>query len=497
MKFKRGIILLVAVAGLVLVGRHAPSLFGGSNGAYVYETADIAYGPIRKFVTTSGPVRALVTVSVGSQLSGQISELKADFNTEVKAGDELAVIDDKTFVARVAQSRADLTAAKAMLANQEAALLKAEAIDRNAERLMGRQQTLASKGIAATTTLDNATRDAEVARAEVQVVKAQLENAKAVIAQREAQLAQAEIDLERTRIRSPIDGTVIARTVDVGQTVAASLQAPELFKIAQDLRRIRIEAQVSEADVGAVTAGNPVEFSVDAYPERRFQGRVAQVRLGGTELNNVVTYTVIIEAANDNRILLPGMTAEASIESAKVDRALRLPLDALRFKPRGLAAPASVRNLAQQQLDRELERVKSELALTTEQAARIAAILKGSSAEQVKQSGAGSALASGSPRPALEGETAARVIQRLTQAVASVITDAQRSQFEAWKAQREAAAGRRSRQDVTVWVLAASGALESRQLDLGLVDNYFAEALGEVLQENDKVVVRARTTQRK
>src|SRR5215470_14281244 len=132
MKFKRGIIVLVAVAVLVLVGRHVPSLFGTSNGAYAYETADVTYGPIRKFVTTSGPVRALVTVSVGSQLSGQISELKADFNTEVKAGDELAVIDDKTFVARVAQSRADLAAARAMLANQEAALMKAEAIERNA-----------------------------------------------------------------------------------------------------------------------------------------------------------------------------------------------------------------------------------------------------------------------------------------------------------------------------------------------------------------------------
>jgi HlyD family secretion protein len=498
MKLKHVAVLAVAVAALALAGRHASTLLGGTNGTYVYETADVTYGPIRKFVTTSGPVRALVTVSVGSQLSGQISELKADFNTEVKAGDELAVIDDKTFVARVEQGRADLTAARAMLANQEAALIKAEAIERNAERLMGRQQTLASKGIAATTTLDNATRDAEVARAEVAVVKAQLENARAVIAQRQAQLAQAEIDLERTRIRSPIDGTVIARTVDVGQTVAASLQAPELFKIAQDLRRIRIEAQVSEADVGTVAEGNPVEFRVDAYPGRRFQGRVAQVRLGGTELNNVVTYTVIIEAANESRILLPGMTAEASVESAKVDRALRLPIDALRFKLRGPAAPASARNLAQQHLDRELERAKSELALTGEQAARVATILKGPSAEQEKQAaGGGSAFASGSGRPELEGETNARLMQRLTQAVASVITDAQRSAFEAWKARREAAAGRRSRQDVTVWVLNASGALEARRLDLGLIDNYFAEALGDVLQEGDKVVLRARAAGRK
>jgi len=496
MKLKHMAVLAVGVAALAVAGRYALALLGAGNGAYVYETADVGYGPIRKFVTTSGPVRALVTVSVGSQLSGQISELKADFNTEVKAGDELAVIDDKTFAARVAQSRADLAAARAMLANQEAALSKAEAVERHAERLMGRQQTLASKGIAATTTLDNATRDAEVARAELAVVKAQLENAKAVIVQRQAQLTQAEIDLERTRIRSPIDGTVIARTVDVGQTVAASLQAPELFKIAQDLRRIRIEAQVSEADVGAVSEGNPVEFSVDAYPGRRFQGRVAQVRLGGTELNNVVTYTVIIEAANDSRILLPGMTAEASVESAKVDRALRLPIDALRFKPRGPAAPTAARNLVEQ-LDRELERVRSELALTDEQTARIAAIMKGTSAGQDKPAGVGSALASGAARPALEGETRARVMQRLTQAVASVITQAQRAGFEAWTARREVAAGRKSRQDVTIWVLTSAGGLESRQLDLGLIDSYFAEALGEVLQEGDKVVLRARTAGRK
>jgi HlyD family secretion protein len=255
MKLKHVLALALAATAVVLVSARAPSVLTGSSGGVVYETGEITYGPIRKFVSTSGPVRALVTVSVGSQLSGQISQLKADFNTEVKAGDELAVIDDKMFVARVAQSWADLTAARAMLANQEAALAKAEAIERNARRLMGRQQTLASKGISATTTLDNATRDAEVARAEVDVVRAQIENAKAMIAQREAQLAQAEIDLGRTRIRSPIDGTVIARTVDVGQTVAASLQAPELFKIAQDLRRVCIEAQVSEADVGAVGAG--------------------------------------------------------------------------------------------------------------------------------------------------------------------------------------------------------------------------------------------------
>src|SRR5262245_16814663 len=250
------IFLALSALGLVLASVGVPMLWSGTGGAFTYEVAEVSQGPIRKLVATSGPVRALVTVSVSSQLSGQIRDLKVDFNSEVKAGDDLAIIDDKTFAAKVAQANADLVAARATMVNTEAALAKAEAIERNAKRLLQRQDALASKGIAATTTLDAATRDADVAKAEIELAKAQLENSKATIAQREAQLLQAQIDLDRTRIRSPIDGTVISRTVDVGQIVASSLQAPELFKIAQDLRSIRIEAQVNEADVGAVSAGN-------------------------------------------------------------------------------------------------------------------------------------------------------------------------------------------------------------------------------------------------
>ena len=264
--------------------------------------------------------------------------LKADFNSEVKAGDELAVIDDTMFVARVEQAKADLAATTAALVNHEAVLLKAQASERLASRLLSRQQRLSDMGVVAASSLDNATRDAAFAQADIAIGKAQVEQTRAMIRQREAQLAQAQIDLERTRIRSPIDGTVITRTVDVGQTVAASLQAPELFKIAQDLRSIRIEAQISEADVGAVAAGNAVNFKVDAYPERRFRGRVAHVRLGPTETNNVITYTVIIDTDNADRKLLPGMTAEARIESEFVAGALRVSVDALQFKPRGVGS---------------------------------------------------------------------------------------------------------------------------------------------------------------
>ena len=486
--------LTLAVVVLVLAGTRMPLLTGGKDSGPVYETAVVGYGPVRKFVSASGPVRALVTVSVGSQLSGQISQLKADFNSEVKAGDELAVIDDKTFVARIAQVRADLASAEATLANHQAALMKAEAVERNARRLLERAQTLARQGIAATTTLDNATRDAEVAAAETAIARAQVENARAAIAQREAQLAQADVDLERTRIRSPIDGTVIGRTVDVGQTVAASFQAPELFKIAQDLRRVRIEAQVSEADVGSVAAGNAVEFRVDAYPQRRFSGKVALIRLGGIELNNVVTYAVIIEAANDDRMLLPGMTAEAKIESASVEWTLRLPNDALRFKPRGAAALASQRNQALERLERELERAKRKVVLTEEQAARVLSIMRGASPEPgAGRDGAVAAAPGAKPQvQAPEGELDWRFMERLVLAVSAVAGDAQRPALEVWKAERERAYGRGGRRGVTVWILNAEGAIKSRQVDLGLIDDRFAEVLGDTLKEGDRAVVRSR-----
>jgi HlyD family secretion protein len=219
---------------------------------------------------------------------------------------------------------------------------------------------------------------------------------------------------------------------------------------------------------------------------------VTQVRLGGTEINNVVTYAVIIVAANDDRLLLPGMTADARIESAKLDRALRVPNDALRFKPKGLPVADGSRGQAiQQRLARELARIERELTLTGEQVAKIDGIMKGAPGEPRAKGSVGSAAASGAQRPALEGETEARIMQRLTQAVASIVTDAQRSAFEAWKTRREAA-GRSTRDDVTVWVLSASGALEGRHIDLGLVDSHFTEVLGNALKEGDRVVLRAR-----
>jgi len=468
---------------------------GSGRPETAYETASVSRGPITRIVSTSGPVRALVTVSVGSQLSGQIRELKADFNTEVKRGDELAVIDDKSFAAKVSQARADLAAATAQLANQEAQLVKSEAALRLAERAMERTEALAAKGISSPAALDSATRDLDMARADVTVAKAQIETSKATILQRRAMLEQAEIDLDRTRIRSPIDGTVIARTVDVGQTVAASLQAPELFKIAQDLRRIRIEAQVNEADVGAVAKGNPVTFTVDAYPERRFTGRVTQVRLAATELNSIVTYTVIIEAANDDRQLFPGMTATVQIETDKRDGALRVPNEALRFRPRDRSGPPafadgqSPESGERTRGGHSLEQLKHELQLSNEQLEAVRAVLRRERAERGERTADRNGPLRAAAKAA-EGGQRRRTAATIEETLDPLLTEAQRPLFDRWRR------GRENSRPGTVWVLTASGSLEPRSVRVGIADDRFAEIVGGDLKEGEGVVVRAREVKR-
>ncbi|HKZ95727.1 MAG TPA: efflux RND transporter periplasmic adaptor subunit [Hyphomicrobiaceae bacterium] len=471
---------------LVAAGLVATWLLGltpTSGDGFVYDTAHVEKGAIRKLVTTSGPVRALVTVSVGSQLSGQVDEVKVDFNSEVKPGDVLATIDAKTFAAKVAQAKADLAVAIAARANQEAALVKAEAVLKLAGRNIDRQTTLAAKGFAAQSALDSATRDSEVAKADITVSKAQITSAEATIKQRQAALDQAQIDLDRTEIRSPIDGTVISRTVDPGQTVAASLQSPELFKIAQDLSRIRIEAQVNEADVGSVAEGNLVTFTVDAYPDRQFDGRVTQVRLAATELNNVVTYTVIAEAANEDRKLFPGMTANVSIESAKREGVLRVTNDAFRFKPRNGAAAGAERHREGGGGDRSgrmVERLKGEINLTPPQEQALIAAMA-ALGEERRESGQG--LLGSTPANAPADRQ--RMRSRIEQALSPLLTDEQRPLFEKWKKDREAM------RSATLWVLGAGRNPERRFVRTGLADDQFTEILGG-LEEGDNVVVRAR-----
>ena len=465
----------LAIVGMLAMKTLSPP--GASRAGITYDTALVSKGPIRKLVSTSGPVRALVTVSIGSQLSGQVDKLSVDFNSEVKSGDVLATIDSRTFDAKVSQAKADLTAAKAAVTFQEASLAKAKAMSSTAERTSKRQETLQAKGFAATATLDTARRDVEVAKADIEVAQAQIESAKAGVIQREAAVKQAEVDLERTKIVSPIDGTVISRTIDLGQTVAASFQAPELFKIAQDLRLIRIEAQVNEADVGSVLEGNAVTFGVDAYPDRTFEGKVTQVRLSATELQNIVTYTVIIEAANADRKLFPGMTANVQIEVAKKDDALRVPNDALRYKPR---VESSEHQSGTGRSDKQIARLKEELQLTDAQ--------EKSLRDEFKKLFAARSAAPGGVDTSVADPAAMRQKMQslIEQTLSPLLSDDQRPLFDKWKR------GRETTKSGAVHVLSADNTPDRRAVRLGIADDQFTEIASGTLTEGERIIVRAR-----
>jgi HlyD family secretion protein len=302
-------------------------------GEFVIETAIVETGEVARIVSASGSVRALTTVEVGSQVSGQITALNADFNSEVKAGEIIARIDPQTFESRVESARADVQSAAANVAVQQANIISAEANVAQAERDFARQQALYAADAVAQSTLEDIELALAVARANLDVSRAQLRTSNATLSQRNASLKSSLVDLERTIIRSPIDGVVISRNVDVGQTVAASFSAPVLFTIAQNLEDIRIDASIVESDIGGINAGDIAQFNVDAYPDQTFRGVVEQVRLVSETLQNVVTYTVVIEARNPNGRLLPGMTANVEITADNRDNVLRIAETVVRFRP--------------------------------------------------------------------------------------------------------------------------------------------------------------------
>ena len=299
----------------------------------LYQTQEITSGTIESIVNASGTITPVVTVEVGSELSGVISQLEADFNSEVEKGQLIARLDSRTIRARLQQSEADLAMAKALLEQQEAGLNKALAQLTLAEYQHNRQSELFGRQLASQAEVDNKLAMLRMAEADVELSRAQIRASDAQLLQRQAQLEQAQLNLERTEIRSPVSGIVINRQVDIGQTVAASLSAPLLFEIAQDLAQMQIEADVDEADIGKLRRGQQVRFQVDAYPSREFWGQIFQIRKASTTVSNVVTYKVIITAENDDQSLLPGMTANVDIILGKKENVLRVPNTALRFRP--------------------------------------------------------------------------------------------------------------------------------------------------------------------
>ena len=343
-----------------------------------FRTAAVTRGPLTSAVSATGTLNAVITVQVGSQISGQIKELHADFNSVVKKNQLIARIDPESFEAKVNQAKAQVDAARASVLNQQAMVEKTRADLENARaalaasrantakaqvtvvdsrRTLGRNHDLRVRGLiaqadedTAQAAYDSAVAQQEASRAQeeaqgsavrsaeaqLRVAEAMLQNAKAQVVQNEAALRQAQVDLDRTFIRAPVDGVVVGRNVDVGQTVAASLQAPTLFIIAQDLRNMQVDTNVDEADVGRVKVGQTVTFTVDSFPGRTFGGEVVQIRKAPLVVQNVVTYDVVVSARNPDQRLLPGMTANVRIVIEQKDNVVQVPNAALRFRPPGM-----------------------------------------------------------------------------------------------------------------------------------------------------------------
>ncbi len=319
-----------------------------------YRTAKIERGNLQATVSASGAVNPVTQVSVGTQVSGQIKELYVDFNSEVKAGQLIAQIDPETFEYRVRSAQADVDAARAAvltaqanIAASNAAVSRAQVDLSEAKRDLERQQSLVDKQFVAQSVADKAralvsisVESVKAAQAQLGVTQAQIKSAQANVQQRESALAQARIDLSRTKITSPVNGIVIKRAIEKGQTVAASLQSPELFVIAQNLSDMQVDASIDESDVGRIRNGLKATFTVDAFPGQTFEGEVRQVRKAAQNVANVVTYVAVVGFTNTGGRLLPGMTANVRLVTDQRQDVLKVPNAALRVRIAGVEPAA-------------------------------------------------------------------------------------------------------------------------------------------------------------
>jgi HlyD family secretion protein len=490
--------------------------------------ARVERGPLTAAVSATGNLNAVVIVQVGSQVSGQIKELLVDFNSIVKKNQVIARIDPDIFEAKVNQAKADLESSRATVLNQEAqveraradvdnaraALVEAKAFTAKAQvqlveakRDYDRKTELFGRQLIAKSDLDTsqATNDAAVAQldstrareqaltsgiqsavAQLRVVQAALESARAQVKQKDAALRQAQVDLDHTTIRAPVDGVVVSRQVDVGQTVAASLQAPVLFTIAQDLTRMQVETSVDEADIGRIKIDDRATFTVDAFPGETFLGSVTQIRKAAQVVQNVVTYTVVVAVSNPGGRLVPGMTANVKLVTAEKTSVLKVPNAALRFRPAGAeaatpdAAPSGGGPAAggQPSLEQIRERLVRELKLDEEQQKKLAPILQ-DSREQLRG-------LQGLP----EADRRARgpkIREAARVRIREILTDAQKARYEemAGASGGEGRAGIRGR----VWVVGPDGKPAAVAVTLGLSDGTATEVLrGEVKEGQDVIV---------
>ena len=374
-----GIIIIISAGGFILY-----PLIGQNGSNQKFRLVKVERGAVDLIVTATGTINPVINVLVGSQVSGTIKALYADFNSQVKEGQVIAQIDPAIFQAQVDQAKANVLNTQASLLNAQANLVKAEVAVVDAKRNLDRNKPLLERQVIAQATLDTAQVNYDTAVAQIEVAKSQVESSRAQVEQAKAALNLAETNLRYATIRSPVNGTVISRNVDVGQTVAASLQAPTLFTIAKDLTKMQVDTNVSEADVGRITVGQDSTFTVDAYAGRTFRGKVSEIRNAPIIVQNVVTYDVVILVDNKDLKLKPGMTANVSVMIAHREGVLKIPNAALRFQPQsakqgGLPEKRSESSASAGRL--LIERLTKELNLTPDQQSKLEMVLRSSKQE--------------------------------------------------------------------------------------------------------------------
>lgn len=458
-----------------------------------YRTATIERGDIRVAISATGTLSAISTVTVGSQISGQVTDVLVDYNSEVKKGEVLARIDPSTYEAQIEQGNAQIANAQASLKQAQATLANAE-LDYTRKADLGRQKLVAQS-------------DVDLARAARDQARAQVNAAQASIRQQTASTQTTRVNLDRTVIRSPVDGVVLTRTIEPGQTVAASLQAPELFTIAEDLSKMKIELAVDEADIGQVKVGQAVSFTVDAFADRQFRGQVQQVRLSATTTSNVVTYPVVVSVDNSDGTLLPGLTVNAEIEVSKRDDILKVSNAALRYKPTGEAATATAAAQAPQGgqnrgggIGDDLARVAGSLQLKPDQQAAfdaaLTALRERQAARMAQAQQRGASMFGGAPRPggnagggsgAMQAQMRQRMAERMQQDFAPFRATLDDTQKQRWDAELRALLGAKRAPIYTL----VNGKPEMVQVRIGASDGTSTEVSGAV-KEGDVVVVGER-----
>jgi len=462
-----------------------------------YRIGKVERGPIQAVVVASGTLAAVTTVQVGSQVSGQVQEIFADFNTQVKKDQIIARIDPQSFELRVNQARADMDAARSAvavaisgLAAQKAELGRVRVNLADAERDLNRKKMLVDKNFISPAELDKARtlydgtlEQMKSVEAQRGIAESQIASAQAAVKQREALLKQAQVDLERTIIRAPVNGTVILKNIDAGQTVAASLQAPVLFTIAQDLRDMQVEAAIDEADVGRLSVGQRANFTVDAFPRRNFTGEIKQIRKSPVNVQNVISYTVVISAANPDQSLLPGMTANVRVVVDSRDNVLKIANAALRFRPAGAADSKAVDSQPAQQggnpAQQFRQRVFETLKPDETQKVKLEQIF-----DDVRQK---MAQLRDMPKDGDRRKAGERLRAESRERVMAVLSDAQKPVYERLLAELggaragATAAGR-------LWVVSADG---PKPVDIrtGLTDGTSTEITEGPLKEGDEVIL--------